>query len=548
MSDPKNPFVHSLTLSSIQLVKVCVLSVTLLPIRLLIALICLTLATILAVVGLKGLEKGDIDKRPFTGWRLAVRNVICYILRFMFFCSGFSVTIVGKQASPEDAPILAVAPHSSFFDALAVCVMGAPSVVAKAETSSIPFWGSLIKYTQPVLVHRLDTNSRLNTIKQITERSEGRGWQQVQIFPEGTCTNRSCLITFRLGAFYPGVAVQPVLLKWDNMTDCVTWTWEGIEAWRIIVYTLSQFYTNLTIEYLPPYNPTKEEVQDPKLFAANIRAVMADSLGVTTTDCNYLDYLRIEKSRTLVKKVQKLQRKMLMPLIEATSEEKQLTVNMDLLGERLGVAQDLSELSVVEELCGKVDLRNLRLVTLLATEEDALETFLAQTFIMYNPELGPDKVSSESLEGVLSAVMLLNQKEAKEAVVNMCKGEDDLVVDKKDLADFLLNKKPNYVKVLRCWEMGLTEAGMTAAGMGDLLAMSASLTKEMNRRMEKVAESGSNLLSAGKEVVSDVSATITASRDKVTDVLSSAVTSLHKRTGSGNIGSKSETSDNKKLD
>eukprot|EP00092_Neocalanus_flemingeri_P100244 GFUD01128020.1.p1 GENE.GFUD01128020.1~~GFUD01128020.1.p1 ORF type:complete len:546 (+),score=155.79 GFUD01128020.1:104-1741(+) len=545
MSDPKNPFVHSLTLSSIQLVKVCVLSVTLLPIRLLIALICLTLATILAVVGLKGLEKGDIDKRPFTGWRLAVRNVICYILRFMFFCSGFSVTIVGKQASPEDAPILAVAPHSSFFDALAVCVMGAPSVVAKAETSSIPFWGSLIKYTQPVLVHRLDTNSRLNTIKQITERSEGRGWQQVQIFPEGTCTNRSCLITFRLGAFYPGVAVQPVLLKWDNMTDCVTWTWEGIEAWRIIVYTLSQFYTNLTIEYLPPYNPTKEEVQDPKLFAANIRAVMADRLGVTTTDCNYLDYLRIEKSRTLVKKVQKLQRKMLMPLIEATSEEKQLTVNMDLLGERLGVAQDLSELSVVEELCGKVDLRNLRLVTLLATEEDALETFLAQTFIMYNPELGPDKVSSESLEGVLSTVMLLNQKEAKEAVVNMSKGEDDLVVDKKDLADFLLNKKPNYVKVLRCWE-GVDL--LTAAGMGDLLAMSASLTKEMNRRMEKVAESGSNLLSAGKEVVSDVSATITASRDKVTDVLSSAVTSLHKRTGSGNIGSKSETSDNKKLD
>ena len=74
--------------------------------------------------------------------------------------------------------------------------------------------------------------------------------------------------------------------------------------------------------------------------------------------------------------------------------------------------------------------------------------------------------------------------------------------------------------------------------MGDLLAMSANLTKEMNRRMEKVAESGSSLLSAGlfafyylcfsfshsgKDVVSDVSATITASRDKVTDVLSRLV-------------------------
>ena len=46
-------------------------------------------------------------------------------------------------------------------------------------------------------------------------------------------------------------------------------------------------------------------------------------------------------------------------------------------------------------------------------------------------------------------------------------------------------------KVLKCWEACLT------GGLGDLLAMSANLTKEMNRRMEKVAESGSNFLSAG---------------------------------------------------
>ena len=45
--------------------------------------------------------------------------------------------------------------------------------------------------------------------------------------------------------------------------------------------------------------------------------------------------------------------------------------------------------------------------------------------------------------------------------------------------------------MLKCWEGGLT------GGLGDLLAMSANLTKEMNRRMEKVAESGSSLLSAG---------------------------------------------------
>ena len=76
----------------------------------------------------------------------------------MFFVCGFvRLRIIGEQADPKDAKVLAVAPHSTFFDALAVVVMGAPSVVAKAETSSIPFWGSLIKYTQPVLVHRSAT-------------------------------------------------------------------------------------------------------------------------------------------------------------------------------------------------------------------------------------------------------------------------------------------------------------------------------------------------------------------------------------------------------
>ena len=82
-------------------------------------------------------------------------KVIRGILRVMFFVCGFHyVKVIGKQASPREARILTVAPHSTFFDALAVALMGAPSVVAKAETSSIPFWGSLIKYTQPVLVHR----------------------------------------------------------------------------------------------------------------------------------------------------------------------------------------------------------------------------------------------------------------------------------------------------------------------------------------------------------------------------------------------------------
>lgn len=59
---------------------------------------------------------------------------------------------------------------------------------------------ALIEFTQPVLVKREDPNSRVNTIKEIQRRAQTKGeWPQIVIFPEGTCTNRSCLITFKQG-------------------------------------------------------------------------------------------------------------------------------------------------------------------------------------------------------------------------------------------------------------------------------------------------------------------------------------------------------------
>lgn len=92
------------------------------------------------------------------------------------------------------------------------------------------------------------------------------------IFPEGTCTNRSCLITFRPGAFLPGVPVQPVILRYNNDLDTVTWTWEGVGVWKIIVYSLSQFYVDASIEFMEPFVPNEEEVKDAKLFAGNVRS------------------------------------------------------------------------------------------------------------------------------------------------------------------------------------------------------------------------------------------------------------------------------------
>ena len=76
--------------------------------------------------------------------------------------------------------------------------------------------------------------------------------QQILIFPEGTCTNRKVLITFKPGAFYPGVAVQPVCIRYPNRLDTLSWTWDGPGTMKILWYTMTQFVTYVEIEFLPP--------------------------------------------------------------------------------------------------------------------------------------------------------------------------------------------------------------------------------------------------------------------------------------------------------
>lgn len=539
--ESSNPFVHKLELPFIQKVKIVLLGLTLLPIRLCFALICLTLTSLLACTSLYGMSMEDIDGTPFTGWRLYSRKIICGILRVMFFVCGFHrVKVIGKQADSRDARILCVAPHSSFFDSLAVIMMGAPSVVAKAETTTIPFWGSLIKLTQPVLVHRNDPNSRQKTIKHIKERSVSPvDWQQVLIYPEGTCTNRSSYITFRPGAFLPGVTIQPVIIRYENTYDTVTWTWEGCPAWKVIVYSLSQFNLNISIEFMEPYTPSEEEIADAKLFANNVRQVMAKRVGITTTDCNYFDYLRIEKSKRRCRALQKLQRKLDISLLDSTAYVEEI-VDDDAatkesakteLCEHLGLSNENVEVSaVVESLVLEsngvgpggdtsklFDLRDLRLAVLVATSTDGVNTLLDSAFRLYDRSLGDDSVAKVTCSNILQKHLFLSSKEANEACESLNKCD---VVNKSDLNTYVTVTKPNHLKVIRAAEDSLI------VNMTDLLTKTAGLTAErMAAKLEKYAASGSSL-------VSDMSATVAAGKEKVSGVITSTASSLHKRMNS----------------
>ncbi|KAI2655830.1 Lysophosphatidylcholine acyltransferase 1 [Labeo rohita] len=160
---------------------------------------------------------------------------------------------------------------------------------------------ALIKYIRPVFVSRSDQDSRRKTVEEIKRRAHSGGaWPQIMIFPEGTCTNRSCLITFKPGAFIPAVPVQPVVIRYPNkladglmlcfrLQDTITWTWQGPGAFKILWLTLCQLHNEFEIEYLPIYSPSEEEKKNPALFAHNVRRLMAKALQVPVTDYSFED-------------------------------------------------------------------------------------------------------------------------------------------------------------------------------------------------------------------------------------------------------------------
>ncbi|KAK4876996.1 hypothetical protein RN001_009502 [Aquatica leii] len=286
-----NPFVHHLELgTTYEKIKTALFTILLLPIRVIIICLLLIAGWLIAIVGLCGLPEENLREKPITGWRRKLTGLVCFLGKSTYTAGGLHMVVKGRQATRSEAPILVTAPHSTFFDGGIIYVTGFPSIIVRRESGANPYIGKLINFTQPVYVWRDDPDSRQNTIKEIINRATSSlDWPQILIFPEGTCTNRSCLITFKPGAFYPGVPIQPVCIRYPNKLDTVTWTWEGPSALKLLWLTLTQVYSYCEIEFLPVYTPNEAEKRDPKLFANNVRNVMAKALGIPVLDYTYDD-------------------------------------------------------------------------------------------------------------------------------------------------------------------------------------------------------------------------------------------------------------------
>lgn len=281
-----NPFISNLKLSLCDKIKMMLLCF-LVPIRLIMLLVVVTFCSLVSNLFLLGYKESH-PPAPLNGYRKSGQLFLIWMSRVVCFICGFHNIKVKGKLSPE-ARIVTVAPHSSFMDAFIITLIGNFTGVSRIENLTVPIFGSCTKIMQPTTIARSDKNSKMAVVKEIKRKVSCKDWPPTLIFAEGTCTNRQSLIFFKPGAFYPGVPVQPVIIRYLDELDYISWTWMGPGSFSLLCVMMSRLYNKAEIEILPLYKPSEDEIADPFLYSRNVRDHMARVDNIPVTDHSFED-------------------------------------------------------------------------------------------------------------------------------------------------------------------------------------------------------------------------------------------------------------------
>jgi lysophosphatidylcholine acyltransferase/lyso-PAF acetyltransferase len=261
-----------------------------------VALLRLVLAFVSVVVAwclLHVLMVGHDVAEPMAPWRYRMVAMLIGIgSRILMFIVGFYYIEVKGRENLEKAKkehSILVFNHVSYTDPVLLLTQYQACGVSKAGVAEIPFIGKFPIALQFMFIARKGSADKMNkyTVKMDAQQAVlDRCWRKeyplLAMAPEATTKPGECLLKFRKGAFVPGRAVSPVLFKYDCKHFHVGWgaVHTGFHVWRL----LSQFVNKVSIEFLAPYFPSEEEKKDPVLYAANVRKLMGEKLGIPTIE------------------------------------------------------------------------------------------------------------------------------------------------------------------------------------------------------------------------------------------------------------------------
>ncbi|CAN1163728.1 Lysophospholipid acyltransferase LPEAT1 [Linum perenne] len=234
------------------------------------------------------------------GWRRAV--IVCFgrfLARLVLFVFGFywinesyrdleqDQTGGRNQSQPPERPGAIVSNHVSYVDILYHMSSSFTSFVAKRSVAKLPLIGLVSKCLGCVFVQRESRSSDFKGVagivtERIKEAQENEYAPMMMLFPEGTTTNGDFLLPFKTGGFLAGAPVIPVILRYPYQRFSVAW--DSISGVRHVILLLCQIVNYLEVIRLPVYYPSQEEKDDPKLYADNIRRLMAREGNLVMSD------------------------------------------------------------------------------------------------------------------------------------------------------------------------------------------------------------------------------------------------------------------------
>ncbi|XP_009106702.1 lysophospholipid acyltransferase LPEAT1 isoform X2 [Brassica rapa] len=292
-------------------VKLAVAMVTLVPVRFVLAMTILLLYylicrvfTLFSSPHREEEEEEEVVQEDYAhmgGWRRSV-IVRCgrFLSRVLLFVFGFywiperrpdPETICSEEGETDkeepERPGVIVSNHVSYLDILYHMSASFPSFVAKRSVGKLPLVGLISKCLGCVYVQREakspDFKGVSGTVNErVREAHRNKSAPTIMLFPEGTTTNGDYLLTFKTGAFLAGTPVLPVILKYPY--ERFSAAWDTISGARHVLFLLCQFVNHLEVIRLPVYYPSQEEKDNPKLYASNVRKLMASEGNMILSD------------------------------------------------------------------------------------------------------------------------------------------------------------------------------------------------------------------------------------------------------------------------
>ncbi|CAN4122802.1 unnamed protein product [Withania somnifera] len=251
-------------------------------------------------------EEEQEDYAHTGGWRRAVMMQSgMFLSRVMLFVFGFYWIhetyrpiddLSGKsnnehgstdQAKELERPGVIVSNHISYLDILYHMSSSFPSFVAKRSVAKLPLVGLISKCLGCVYVQRESKSPDFKGVsgvvnERIREAHQNKSAPTMLLFPEGTTTNGDFLLPFKSGAFLAGAPVQPVILRYPYQR--LSPAWDSISGVRHVIFLLCQFVNHLEVTWLPIYYPSQQEKDDPRLYAENVRRLMAHEGNLILSD------------------------------------------------------------------------------------------------------------------------------------------------------------------------------------------------------------------------------------------------------------------------